>query len=535
VVAGLATVLLIVGIAVGPGASGDATTVQSTRLPNPSGRATAEPGIAAGPDGSVWVTSISSPPPTGPLAGTFPGAALWRSTNGGASFEWVPTPLDVPSAGGAQLPFNGSDVDVAVAPERQANGDVAVFLAALWPSFPLPTQITLSISRDSGKSWITTPVAAVPGDVVDRPWLVADGACSVYVFHLSGVVTPGFRPQDEVGGFGQAAWRITRVDICGPAVAVHDVAPLPSNGVQLVTLGKPAIDTGSASPFHRRLYAVAEQCHQGTGPGTPCAAGTDVVALRSHDGGATWERTVIALVPNGHRPIWGTAVAVDPAGGVDAVWHDGVHVYASRSTDGGSRWSAPVIVSGSGSAVMPTVTAPRPGVAVVSWYGTDRAGLSSDVRVMGRPGSASSARWTLHVAESVDGARTFGSIVAGPTVHFGAICTDGTACDSGIEGAENLLDDIGAAVAQDGRTLVAFTNDQPGGTMDNDHIDIATVEAGAAPVAAGAAVSAAAARGSSTPLPVTGGGALPIASPMLLLTALACRRHRRSVRSSAAT
>ncbi len=517
---------LVASVTTVPAAQADGLSLELTRLPNPSGRATAEPGIAAGPDGTVWVASISSPPPTGPFAGVLPGAALWRSTDNGVTFSWVKTPYDLPD-GTNQVPIAGSDVDVAVAPEVQSNGHAAVFFAALYASFPTPTQVNLAVSRDSGESWLTVPIVAVPGDAVDRPWVVADGPCTAYVFHLSGVVTPDITT-------GTGGWWVTKVDVCGAAIAVTEAQPLgTSGGVELVTMGKPTLDASVASPFRHSMYAVMEECATGERLGNRCLAGTRVFAIRSSDGGRSWQRSDIATVANGRKPIWPSAVTTDAAGTVYAVWHDGQHVSMARSGDGGAAWSAPVVLNPTGAGVMPTVSSTGAGSVDVAWYGTDRTGQSDDPQVMGAGGQPGGALWRIEAARSLDGGATFGLRVSGPVVHRGAVCTDGAACDGGTAGAVTLLDDIGMAALPGGRSLVAITNDQPGGTMDDDHIDVAAVAASHTSAAPRVAPFAGAPPAAGSSLPMTGDEAagrlviVVLVAFVLLTWRLVSRRPRR--------
>jgi hypothetical protein len=431
-----------------------------------------EPGIAVTPDGVFWATSNSS---DARRAETLRGNDVWRSVDGGQTYEWVAAPFNLVADQGG---FGGGDGDIAVAPERNALGNYNIYVTGLWflPSFTpvLMGDVSLAISQDNGASWIVDPVAApLPAD--DRPWVAADGPCTVYLNYHAGPTVANV---------------VDKYDLCDPAALVtgNTITPItstrypelaPSAAVDApatyVTVGfnKPAVDTNATSPYAHRVYIPMMDCpgltlEQEIGRAEAaqgdCPDGytAEVSALVSADGGTTWTLQHVADSSNRHVAVWPVAAAVGDAGVVYLVWSDERHVYLAVSDDGGSTWTS------SGQVDAPTATSLFPaiatasGVVEVAWYGTDVGGEPMDATVMGAPGSPAGAAWRVVWARSTDGGATWTQTTASDVIHTGLVCPNGSACT--IPGSRSLLDDFGIAGSPvTGRASIAYTTDAVGG------------------------------------------------------------------------
>ncbi|HUQ40030.1 MAG TPA: sialidase family protein [Acidimicrobiales bacterium] len=430
------------------------------RMPDPTGRPSGEPGLAVAGDGTIWVAAIHGavpPPQPDPTAIAVQGTGVWRSRDNGKSFTWVGDPLQVTARPGVFL--GGSDADIAAAPLPNATGNYSVYVTSLGP----PGGVNLAVSQDGGETFAIIPVGGLPVPPIDRPWIAADGACGFYVAYHGG-----------------PSWCANRFDVCDrlatatSALTSVEVAPGGASGVEAL-VGKVAVDTGARSRFTGNAYVPMEVCEFPLGPpgeeeSGGCAVLPRIQVARTTDHGRTWQRVSVATVGNRAAPIWPATVAVDPTGTVHTVWFDDIQVYLSSSADGGATWSpARVISSGSASSAYPTVAAPAAGRVDVAWFGADRPGNANDRSVMGPAGATSSAAWKVWLARSTDGGRSFRRAVISDTVHFGELCTHGGGCENPGR-TRTLFDDFGLGATRDGRSVVAFTTDQPGGTLESDRI-----------------------------------------------------------------
>jgi hypothetical protein len=118
-----------------------------------------EPGIAASPDGRVWVAAFDWLDQRRGLAGLvspqsdplihFGAIDLWRSDNAGRTYSWAGEPFN-PVAG--HLGLNGGDVDIAVARTKNSRGFYNIYLATLWVLGNDPAEnmdIAMAVSQDA--------------------------------------------------------------------------------------------------------------------------------------------------------------------------------------------------------------------------------------------------------------------------------------------------------------------------------------------------------------------------------------------------
>jgi hypothetical protein len=442
----------------------------------------AEPGRAVDGGGTVWVAANiaqlgvggdprSFSPPVNAHAPLPTGADVWRSTDSGRTFQWVADPF---ATGGDNPGPAGLDTDVAAAPERNATGSFNVYVVSNWL-----VGAAVAISQDGGQTWTVHPLNNVP--VIDRPWINADGPCTFYVSYHTTV------PYDTVVSTYDAC---DAVDGLAPQSTGSALSPVQGTEFTVSSLelqnrhGKPSVDSGSRSPYRHQVYVPMLDCYlptvqdqianmRATAEGSlSCSGPSEVVVGVSDDAGATFEDYRVAFVDDGRVPNWAVATAVDAAGTVYVTWSDDHHAYLSRSSDGGHSWSpATLLAAAPGAETFPTPAAGDPGRLAVAWYGTtDRSGDVNDLQAMGDPAKTSSAAWYLFIGESVDGGRTWSRTRVGQPVHYGQLCTLGSSC-SGTDGSHTMYENFGAVLSPvTQRPVVAYMDDQPGGTVDGDHV-----------------------------------------------------------------
>jgi hypothetical protein len=469
--------------------SASASTFASGSLPAQSGpddrNTDAEPSLAASPSGDFWATAFAGNDerrlPTESLAND----DVWRSTDGGATYEWVASPFSI--LGSDTTTLGGDDEDITVASAPNALGNYNVYAATLWAPAGTPAgvvgDISLGVSRDNGRTWLVDPVAAeIPSD--DRPWLSADGPCAVYLTYHA---------------LPTGATTVNRYDLCHPLKDIAGLSTVPASSTRYVELapsavrnapaqyllvgfGKPAVDTSPASPYRHRMYIPALDCGKLTVTDEVSRATADcpdgvtgkvVVQIGRHDG-TDWKIRPVASSTNGVIPIWATSIDTDSAGNVYLAWFDDHSAYLDVSRDGGRTWSKPVRINPPSvpTAVFPTVAAGASGVVRIAFYGTRADGDAGDVDVMGDAGTQAGAPWRVYQSSSTDRGRTFATGRVSPVVHRGIVCTTGASCDLD---ARSLFDDFGAAISPTtGRSSIVYTSDQPGGGIERVHADYAT-------------------------------------------------------------
>lgn len=474
----------------------------------------AEPGMGVAGDGTFWVASDIEPYATSdPRAGTggvLSGADVWKSTDGGQTYQYVASPFN---AVATTSTAGGEDTDLAVAPVKNANGYYNVYVATLYVA-----STDIAISQDGGQTWTVVAVNGEPGQ--DRPWLAATGSCTFYLSYH------GLAPYDTI---------VDEYSLCNPGSTGIGTAENPLQTQEFAgniapgltnRFGKLMVDNSPTSPHVGRVYQPMEGCPDASVAGTPlpeeaegCSTNTEVVVATS-DNGITWTDNIVHVTNSQQAYIWPDTVATDAAGNVYVAWFDGGIGYISESTDGGTTWGAPVQINSAPvlSVAYPTLAASSDGTVVAAYYGTNRAGDSADETVMGQPevsGTPPSTNptpttWQLYFATSTDHGKTFAQQQVTDTLHTGVLCTSGGGCGV-YPGDRNLLDDFGVAISPTtGLASMVFDNDQPGGVQGNTHTDYASQLTPAANVA-------------EVPSPALGVGAGLLA---LIATNLVARRRR---------
>ncbi|MHB1260823.1 MAG: sialidase family protein [Thermoplasmatota archaeon] len=295
----------------------------------------AEPSVAAAPDGTLYVTT--------PLA-------LWRSDDGGATWQDIGTPvcpLAAPACPGLEETEpgmrGGGDADLYVSPDGRLH----------WLGlFDGENAIPYQVSDDKGMTW-SDPIDLAGDDSGDREWITgrADGTlfASWRNFPSSGDATI----KSSVSYDGGASW---------------------SDGSDVADdtrMGGIAVDPTS------KALALAYD------------PGGNVQVARSFDDGATWTSTevvtdaaqgqvfpVVAYDTNGTLYL---VYAHDPDGAFGAESPAGTNrplesprVFLAVSHDKGVSWSEPVQVNPPGTtAWFPWIAAGGQGRIVVTWYQND--------------------------------------------------------------------------------------------------------------------------------------------------------------------
>lgn len=370
---------------------------------------TAEPSIAVTPKGTIYVAA--------PVSAQ---RALWRSTDGGATFEEVLIHGQATDPG-SRYTLGGGDSDVAV------SGEDTVYFADQHLSE------TVSSSHDGGQTWFTQPLGA-GAPITDRQWLVTDGPLG--------------------------AW-------------------LAYNGVRGAMVAK-TIDGGKT--WHALGAVDEDECFRGNlaraPDGTLYLAGCNTEGPGvgvSKDGGVTWTwhrvaeragQTDTSFVFPAHLFVIATT---DTDGNVYVVWSDeaqksedktapktphGLNIWLAASTDQGETWSKPHRVNTpDGTYVLPWATASAPGRVAVAYYGT---------KFVGHPERAL-GEWYPIVAITQDAladAPIFQeSIASTQIVQYGPICMRGSACGN----ARNLLDFFQIQADSEGKIHMAYVDGRMGG------------------------------------------------------------------------
>ena len=489
-----------------------------------------EPGMGVTPTGQFWIASDIAPyaaddPRVDKAAGVFSGADIWTSTDGGKTYKWVADPF---AEANNQFGLAGEDTDLAVAPSRNSNGFYNVYATSLWV-----VDSGLVWSSDGGKTWQLNRLGGVPSQ--DRPWLGADGPCTVYLgFHQLPLFSPTF----------------TSYDVCqnGNVPTGGGVALDPVNETQLSASAFPGlsgsfnkfiVDTSPTSKWRHSIYQPMSVCKTQTetdlvtnATASNCPQGTQYIVAISRDKGATFTFHRVALDKSGATLVWAATIGSDTAGKLYFTWSDSKNSYLNTSTDGGLHWSASRKLNLPGTAaVYPTVAGGGPGRVDVAWYGTPRAGDSNDAKKMGPPTKKGSTPWAVYVARSTNGGKTFSIRKVTGTIHLGVLCTHGSGCNG--DGSRNLLDDFGIAInPKTGLDSITYTADMPTGAPGKAFTGFTTELGKVSPTrpSSGSKVPAAQGSGSSggggASLAATGAPAgLAVGGALMLMLGMALRRR----------
>ena len=436
-----------------------------TRCPGSSDCANnaVEPSIRADGDGAFYAAAEN---------GLLEGTIAARSVDGGFHYASLASPNRLSQAEDAEFAPGGGDVDVAVAPVRNADGFYNVYVASLNLA-----NVSVSTSADGGATWALNPTSAqISGD--DREWIAADGASKVCIsYHDFATFNVDVDCSDDAGAtFAQHA-------LPGAIDPAHAFL------LQNNQIGNLAIDPAS-HVVYQIMAGIARPDEAVCGFEFTCKYHAVWMGV-STDGGRTFTDYPVYVGPSdqvGYNHQFPN-VAVDAAGTVYALFSDDHDVFYSYSSDHGLTWSAPQTVNRPPvrTAIFPWAVAGDAGKLDVVYYGTSFDGGTRPVDTY-----PSSVEWHAYFAQSLDATSKhphFAQARATPLVHTGAVCENGIGCT----GNRDLFDDFGVAASPTtGLASIIYSDDQfdPNGpnssgcdastsnTSTCDHTAIATQTSG---------------------------------------------------------
>lgn len=427
-----------------------------------------EPTIAVLDERTIFVTAKAGNQDEPSIA---EGASwLWRSTDGGASWETLREPTRaVPTTPVTREPVRATDPDVVVSPDGWVYYLDWWIARTPWQRGPIPqpvpvpgravTNFVVEASADAGETWRSTPITIpmLEGMAVDRPWLVAGPDGYVAIFYWAGTASlsvPGgvaSVPLNEASGIHVVVSSDHGETWSAPTEAVADTDE------RGLVIARP-----SMLPSGRLILPFGVILYSGTGdwladPGEARVAWSD-------DRGATWTETKIADVPGGFEQIWPLQGAVAPDGRAYVAWGerrgDALSLWISASDDGAITWSAPVLAADAGANILPWVAAMSDRRVAVGYYHAD---------LVGKP-RGNETTWYAELAESHDGGATFATMRVAQPAKVGIICPEGTRCEEDRVSNRELQDYVGLAYGPDGALHFSYTKSRELGGALTGHI-----------------------------------------------------------------
>lgn len=434
-----------------------------------------EPNIAALPDGTLFITAVAG---SQERPNAMEGAAwLWRSTDGGATWETLRAPVRETPLGSlpqTRRPFGSSDADVVasddgwvyasdwwnwgapvIVPVQPINVNNNVITPPVNPNARYGSYL-VERSSDGGATWESTPITTLDSfGGIDRQWLVAgaERGCATSGARLTSF---GCAPDGWVGLFyayfhganpsrpGELAASETPSSIQAVYSTDHGETwtdPAPVVGPQT---------EGFSQIAHPRLTpeGVLWMPHGYTANGeTYWTDPSEVRVAVSKDLGATWDDIKVADVPKGFDNLWAVQGDHEPDGTMHVAWAARadklMYVFHSESRDGGATWSAPENVSAPGISFLPWVAA-KDGEVAIAYYWADAWGEPTEM--------PDEVAWYPVVARRATGGAWQLANATSEPVKMGPMCARGAACPSDRE----LLDYPSLVYAPDGTLHVAF-------------------------------------------------------------------------------
>jgi hypothetical protein len=421
-------------------------------LPAGSRNDNAEPGIAVDGAGAFYAAANINVgnAQNDPRSAGEPGIDVWRSGDHGRTYRWVASPLN-PARFASGI--GGLDADIAAARYPNSKGRYNVYAVTTALS-----STALAMSDDSGATWRLAPPGFVSVAPADRPWLVAEGSCGLYlVYHQ----------------YDTDATAVTHLSTCAsdlqtalgsPFAQLASFAADPSPGE---SFGHPAVDDSASSPHHGALYVPELGCalpnglryfvgrfEEGAGE---CPTHLYLKVLRYSPASNGFSvRTAVQSIPGRIIPFWSGGAAVDAGGRVYIVYHERHHAYLVSSGDGGNHWTKPRQIDRGPAlaAAYPSIGAGKAGRIAITFFGSDRAGAVDD---------AKPASWRVFVARSRDGGRHLAARAATKVIHRGAVCVNGVGC--GLNDTRALLDLTSTAFDRATGTAASAYNVEPDGNF----------------------------------------------------------------------
>lgn len=366
-----------------------------------------EPSLGIAPDGTLFANGDGGR-----------GGGVYRSVDGGATWERIATPVD---------PAPNFDPDLAV--DRDGN---------VWFSALNIVCTATATSRDLGESW-TTNYAACNAPVSDRQYVIPTEGGTAYLY------------SHQLPTFYQMAAKTT--DYGATWIPTAPVEPLTNN----ILVGESS-GWGGGGFWNAATGTVFFTWTQQSSGLMGESAWAPAFAL-TRDEGASWTVGVASETSGGRLGLSLVVGAADEDGNVYLAWgetlDESTAIYFARSTDDGASWEGPFRVDeGTGSKVFPAITAGAGGRIAVAYYEASEAAYPSDVTDEGT--------WNVTLAWTDDALAEEPVFQRGRVndepVKRGPICINGTTCEGGRE----FLDYFATKTLPDGRVGVLFN------AMDGD-------------------------------------------------------------------
>lgn len=401
-------------------------------------RRTGEPSLKVDGQGNVYIAA-----PTGKMQ------SLWRTSDGGSSFEFIDinaaaaNPEGMAWAAEGPVGRGGGDAEVFVTEDGSE-----LYFADLWG-----TCMSVGSSMDAGQTWMVNPFSCeLPG--TDRQWLWANPGGHLWMtFNGASIGSAANAAQDmDYGGL----------------LVMHSI------DAGQTWLGRTHVPEDNCARGNIVVDADGKWYAAGCNDAGPGIAVSDGMSYTWH---TIADRTGEPLAGFCYVCAIFTVVDLDTEGNPYVVWADpsedgqGFDIWLSTSQDQGSTWSAPVKVNkGSGNAVLPWIAAREPGHISVAWYQTKAPGSPDDLQ----------GEWYIHMAEStnaLDAAPAFAEqVVWSQPVQYGPLCLTGSRC----QGQRNLLDFLMVDIDHHGVSHIAYNDGGHGGSAANSFVMYARMTSGLA-------------------------------------------------------
>ncbi|HEV7680155.1 MAG TPA: sialidase family protein [Candidatus Dormibacteraeota bacterium] len=384
------------------------------------------------------------------LGSTNSGSTVWRSTDGGTTFDTGK------KVGGL---IGGGDSDILADPAGN-----------LWITDLAGTHANVLKSTDSGATW---GGAVMTGFLNDRQWLTWAGSAVYLTYHDFVTNAPEIYKSTDGGATFLPA------GFAGTSQIVPPTDPAFADSKCNTLVSKPVVD-GAGAIYVLINTTTAAANAQGGCAAPPAALERFYIAV-STDGGTTFATHLAsdltpAVTGNATSGSWGhvfNQLAIDAAGNlyIDASGTlDGslpLQNYLLVSTDKGVTWSKPIATHASPDAqLFPAIAVGQAGQVAVGYY----QGSKPDHHA-----AASNYQFAID--------QTFGATGAAPafthsvlplkpgttTVHPDGICTDGIFCGTPASGGgnRNLADFESMAVDPAGHIEVIIPADADGTNTEN--------------------------------------------------------------------
>jgi hypothetical protein len=367
--------------------------------------------------------------------GTGSSSVIWRSTDGGQTFKYVPS----------QIPPYGKPIACVGGGDSELDVDTAghLYFADLYLA-----NFAVGRSDDQGVSWPATNCTGVPDTPVDRQWFTSLG--------------------DPTSGASREALFLVYDESPGTGLLSGPTGPCPGNIGNILSIERsPALSQAGTTAGATFSQPIALSCDEGimgndVSFNYPCTVGANCMAgilpevFVVHDNAALNDITVdrcdvvaesvtnpqglvcssdilVSSFPNGVTGANFPTISVDDQGNLFVVWEQApqtggnvtgnTQLYFSTSSDRGTTWSAAkqIPTPGLNQDVMAWPGSGDPGRIDVAFYGTPAPWVSGDSN---GPDSIT-GQWSMYMVQTLDNGTTWSAPVMASEhfVHYGTMQT----------------------------------------------------------------------------------------------------------------